>query len=547
MLFAWNQHLTSLSHAALLEIAQKDDTGALLTLDALEWALENSLVYLRGLPLRPEHRVRLSSLESQQRKKLREVRDLSLSTLKQRNGVLGFLHSVESATRPDSIPSTEDIVESEGYQEAVKQAETLLPGESTRSEGTITLKTPDGTSLDFRETYSVEKQVCEYNESTGRNEAEVTVRYGLSRMDDGAIAETLAVPGTVELGLMSLNSAKQELRNFSFEGNQEFSVVCPDLDPSQKAQAQAAESFPAHARNLLDRAIDQSSGRDKTTLKELKELANQLENLQREFREITEKYGDKIRNNSKKIQKTLGQWKSKAQKVKALPPVRPQKSDLAARNTERNRSMDQRRGTLWAESLGLGKSELTQGLWDFLENLASSGSARDQVLNARAKKPKKIQKSPSPPVVSSRRPISDKEREKILAFARKALDRKIRYTNVDSPGRLGPDSYDCSGFVGKAYEDAGLGFTTPSEAIPNVETLATDSEVFEHIPTDEALPGDLVLHLKTDGVQSNHVGIYTGGGEGDLLEISALKRGGDAMKNISDPDFRTSVVEHPGS
>ena len=70
-------------------------------------------------------------------------------------------------------------------------------------------------------------------------------------------------------------------------------------------------------------------------------------------------------------------------------------------------------------------------------------------------------------------------------------------------------------------------------------------EVFERIDLHQALPGDLVVHVKGELVSSNHIGIFTRNESGTVFEISALKRNGDATKSIDDPAFRTSVVEHP--
>ena len=150
-----------------------------------------------------------------------------------------------------------------------------------------------------------------------------------------------------------------------------------------------------------------------------------------------------------------------------------------------------------------------------------------------------------PGYFSSHLKTNESARDAILEFARKALDRKIRYVSDDTPARLGPDSYDCSGFVGKAYEAAGLGYTTYSGGIPNVEALLQYTEVFERIDLDQARPGDLVVHVKGERVRLNHIGIFTRNESGTVFEISALTRNNDATEPIDHPAFRTSVVEHP--
>ncbi len=86
-----------------------------------------------------------------------------------------------------------------------------------------------------------------------------------------------------------------------------------------------------------------------------------------------------------------------------------------------------------------------------------------------------------PGYFSSYLKTDESTRDEILEVARKTLDRKIRCVSDDTPARLGPDSSNCSGFVGKAYEAAGLGYTTYSGGIPNVEALLQDAEVFERI------------------------------------------------------------------
>ncbi len=150
-----------------------------------------------------------------------------------------------------------------------------------------------------------------------------------------------------------------------------------------------------------------------------------------------------------------------------------------------------------------------------------------------------------PGYFSSHLKTDESARDAILEFARKALDRKVRYVSDDTPARLGPDSYDCSGFVGKAYEAAGLGYTTYGGGIPNVEALLQDTEVFERIDLDQARPGDLVVHLGVQGERANHIGIFTRNESGTVFEISALTRGRAATRDRDSPDFKSSVIEHP--
>jgi len=85
---------------------------------------------------------------------------------------------------------------------------------------------------------------------------------------------------------------------------------------------------------------------------------------------------------------------------------------------------------------------------------------------------------------------------KVLAYARAQLGKPYQW------GGAGPNSFDCSGLVMRAWQQAGIDF-------PH---LAQDQyDLTERIPLADLLPGDLVFFGTPDNVY--HVGIYIGGGD----------------------------------
>jgi cell wall-associated NlpC family hydrolase len=84
---------------------------------------------------------------------------------------------------------------------------------------------------------------------------------------------------------------------------------------------------------------------------------------------------------------------------------------------------------------------------------------------------------------------------KVLAYARAQLGKPYQW------GGAGPDSFDCSGLVMMAWEQAGIYF-------PH---LAQDQyDLTSRIPLSALIPGDLVFFGTPDNVY--HVGIYIGNG-----------------------------------
>ena len=84
-------------------------------------------------------------------------------------------------------------------------------------------------------------------------------------------------------------------------------------------------------------------------------------------------------------------------------------------------------------------------------------------------------------------------------------DNKMSYTQNPAL-RFGPKSFDCSGLVSSSYQNVGL-------KLPNITVKGiVESSLFKEIQEDEAIPGDLVIHLPSDHklIRSNHVGVFTG-------------------------------------
>ncbi|MBF0366596.1 MAG: C40 family peptidase [Oligoflexia bacterium] len=143
-------------------------------------------------------------------------------------------------------------------------------------------------------------------------------------------------------------------------------------------------------------------------------------------------------------------------------------------------------------------------------------------------------------------PITQQEGQAIVDFAKKEFvgDKSLRYS--DNPKeRGGPDAYDCSGFVHAVYTQKGMPYGTKEKPIPNVQDIVDDKEHWKEITREEAIPGDLIVHLKKDtGRASNHVGILSDiDPEGTVMEISAQTRRGQAKFKIDHPDHKPPIHE----
>lgn len=85
---------------------------------------------------------------------------------------------------------------------------------------------------------------------------------------------------------------------------------------------------------------------------------------------------------------------------------------------------------------------------------------------------------------------------RVLAYARAQLGKPYQWAGA------GPDSFDCSGLVMRAWEQAGIDF-------PH---LAQDQyDLTARLPLSDLIPGDLVFFGTPDDVY--HVGIYVGSGD----------------------------------
>lgn len=98
-------------------------------------------------------------------------------------------------------------------------------------------------------------------------------------------------------------------------------------------------------------------------------------------------------------------------------------------------------------------------------------------------------------------------REQIVEFAK---------TNLDTPykwGAVGPNNFDCSGFVKYVFEN---------NSDINLPRVSRDMSKYSTKKTIEELKvGDLLFFI-TSGKSINHVGIYIG--DGDFIHASSAKK-----------------------
>ena len=110
--------------------------------------------------------------------------------------------------------------------------------------------------------------------------------------------------------------------------------------------------------------------------------------------------------------------------------------------------------------------------------------------------------------------------KKAIAFAMNQLGEPYVY------GGTGPDSWDCSGLVMKAYAAAGV-------SLPRV--VGPQMAAGRSISAGDLQPGDLVAYPSM-----SHIGIYLGGGKvihaprpGKSVEITSLSSGFGVYARVS--------------
>jgi len=98
-------------------------------------------------------------------------------------------------------------------------------------------------------------------------------------------------------------------------------------------------------------------------------------------------------------------------------------------------------------------------------------------------------------------------RDDVVAMARRYVGRPYRW------GGNGPDSFDCSGFVGYIMRHFGVDLPRRSRDMASSGT---------HVARSDMLPGDLMF-FATGGGGISHVGLYIGGGE--MIHASTSRSG----------------------
>jgi cell wall-associated NlpC family hydrolase len=123
-------------------------------------------------------------------------------------------------------------------------------------------------------------------------------------------------------------------------------------------------------------------------------------------------------------------------------------------------------------------------------------------------------------------PVSDEEStrrgETALNFAIDQLGKPYRY------GGSGPDAYDCSGLVQKAWQAAGVW-------IPRTTQL--QAQFGAPVPLDQVRDGDLVIFY----ADNSHVGIYAGDGK-----VIVAPHRGAVIKYTNMYSMPISTVRRPG-
>jgi cell wall-associated NlpC family hydrolase len=165
------------------------------------------------------------------------------------------------------------------------------------------------------------------------------------------------------------------------------------------------------------------------------------------------------------------------------------------------------RNSMWNFALSAGMA-ISNALTDFIENQVNQAPASLQHAAKDAFRAAKEHTKPGSIAKPGYPAITPAIRQVILNKA-KALRDGAKIIKYSQANRLGPDSYDCSGFVTSMYAAAGLGFGNPS--VKQIFALAGLNGPFREISVNEAQPGDLVAWKETEGENTyDHVAVFDG-------------------------------------
>lgn len=110
---------------------------------------------------------------------------------------------------------------------------------------------------------------------------------------------------------------------------------------------------------------------------------------------------------------------------------------------------------------------------------------------------------------------------------------RVAFANIGKQycyGGLGPDCFDCSGFVGQVYSSVGV-------KLPRKASDLAESKLFEKVDGDDAKPGDIVLFDLAGRGYVDHVGILLT----DFRMIHSSTSRGVVIDDIQKPPFLSGL------
>jgi hypothetical protein len=373
-----------------------------------------------------------------------------------------------------------------------------------------------------------EKTVCTFDAATGVGRQRVDiVADGLVRREDGGGHEAVDVLHGGEL--QSHIDARLSEVGVHYEMHGDVPCGPPGVDASKTSANTDA------VRGLLDRAHDHArSDADRRGIDQVRDALDTYQRGQAAFAPLLD--GKLIEIGTAKS-RSVKSAKAARARVGPPPPPRLPPTGPIANALGKLKEI----GKAITDAVAGVPDASSSPLQGFLERVLDRTSPANRDPGRRAI-------DAVNPVKAARPSMTPNARTAIVAAATGFLQRDTQYTQSPE-GRQGPDSFDCSGFVGFVYAQAGMGYATPGARMPSVSELVAPGSPFARLAAGAApLPGDLIVHLKSDGNSDEHVGIFAGfAPSGEPFEISAQTKhdkrtGVDAAKiPIGSPGHKPSI------
>jgi cell wall-associated NlpC family hydrolase len=375
-------------------------------------------------------------------------------------------------------------------KEVIDFANNLHPG----SDGVYRIERMNGESYAVAE-FKVHKDVCKYDEA-GNGTAKFTaegkgfIKYGQDRNP----VDKVDLPAGPEL--QHAIDRGTTVGPFNYEGS---SPCDPKIEKENKEYRDKWD----HLDKMVSDAKSQAKNEeDKKGLENVQNALNEFQNFQSQFDLAIQNKVKWIRHAQNTAVETIRGL------TKSLPSA---PSPKIPSPVDRQRILEQLetiRQSIWNTALSTGRS-ISHALGDFIQNQVEKAPPQLQGAIKEVTDAAQQHSTPPKPIASPKyTPMTSGIRSSILKGAKALRDgsKIIKYSQIN---RLGPDSYDCSGFVTSMYAAAGMPIGFPN--VEGIIALANSNGPFREVTLQEAEPGDLVIWKKSEGKNTyNHVAIFDG-------------------------------------